>query len=57
MLAQEHGVGREVKEQEIDSFGTGKSNGVDADTAYDGTYMNDPGHVSRGEIRFNAALK
>jgi len=56
---QQGQVQRLALEQEIGSFGTGLSNNqeVAVDDAYDNTFMNDPGHISRAEILFNRALK
>lgn len=43
-------------EQEIGSFGTGyTASGID--TLYDRSFGGDPGHISRGELRFQAALR
>eukprot|EP00282_Hemiselmis_andersenii_P033930 CAMPEP_0169476920 /NCGR_PEP_ID=MMETSP1042-20121227/27634_1 /TAXON_ID=464988 /ORGANISM="Hemiselmis andersenii, Strain CCMP1180" /LENGTH=238 /DNA_ID=CAMNT_0009591223 /DNA_START=10 /DNA_END=726 /DNA_ORIENTATION=- len=50
------GGGKEVGlEQEIGTFGTGSV--PDVDTAYDQAFGGDPGHISRGEMRFAAALR
>ena len=48
-----------VLEQEIGEYGTGLNNqqSLNADNLYENTFQDDPGHISRAEIRFNAALK
>ncbi len=45
--------------EEIGAYGTGLSetDSADADDAYENTFSDDPGHISRAEIRFNAALR
>jgi hypothetical protein len=55
-LASRHAV---ELEEEIGAFGTGLSGRQvhDADAEYEDAFGDDPGHVSRGEIRFNAALR
>jgi len=56
MLVQ-HGEMKGVAlEQEIGSFGTAYSRGG-IDSAYDRSFGGDPGHISRGELRFQAALR
>jgi len=46
-------------EEEIGSFGTALNSrqNRDTDQIYENTYQNDPGHISRAELRFNAALR
>jgi len=46
-------------EEEIGSFGTALNGRQveDADAEFEDEFGEDPGHVSRGEIRFNAALR
>jgi len=48
-----------VLEEEIGSFGTALNQRQveNADAEFDDTFQDDPGHVSRGEIRFEAALR
>ena len=48
-----------VLEAEIGEFGTGlgRRQTQDADTQYEDNYGDDPGHTSRAELRFNAALR
>ena len=48
-----------VLEEEIGVFGTALNGRQtnDADSEYEDVFQDDPGHVSRGEIRFNAALR
>jgi hypothetical protein len=54
-LGSKHAV---VLEEEIGAFGTGLNGRAvrDADAEYEDRFQDDPGHVSRGELRFNAAL-
>ena len=51
--------GAVVLEEEIGAFGTALNQRQveDADAEFDDTFQDDPGHVSRGEIRFEAALR
>jgi len=56
-----HGMGDNhavVLEEEVGSFGTALNQRQvhDADAEFEDRFQDDPGHVSRGEIRFNAAL-
>jgi len=46
-------------EQEIGSFGTALNSRQNQDTekVYENTFQDDPGHISRAELRFNAALR
>jgi hypothetical protein len=48
-----------VLEAEIGEFGTGlgRRQTQDADDQYEDNYGDDPGHTSRAELRFNAALR
>ena len=48
-----------VLEEEIGAFGTALNQRQveDADAVFDDTFQDDPGHTSRGEIRFEAALR
>mmetsp|Transcript_38308 Transcript_38308/g.89796 ORF Transcript_38308/g.89796 Transcript_38308/m.89796 type:complete len:268 (+) Transcript_38308:3-806(+) len=52
------GGGSVALEAEIGEFGTGlgRRQTQEADSQYDQSFGNDPGHTSRAEIRFNAAL-
>jgi hypothetical protein len=45
--------------EEIGAYGTGldNSDSANADHDYEDTFSTDPGHISRAEIRFNAALR
>lgn len=54
-LGTQHAV---VLEEEVGAFGTGLNERAvqDADAEYNDRFQDDPGHVSRGELRFNAAL-
>jgi len=54
-LGGKHAV---VLEEEVGSFGTSLNQRQvqDADAEFEDRFQDDPGHVSRGEIRFNAAL-
>ena len=57
-LSQAGATSAVVLEEEVGTFGTALSYGQiqDADAEYEDRFQNDPGHVSRGEIRFNSAL-
>jgi hypothetical protein len=48
-----------VLEDEVGSYGTALTGQQqeNADQEFDDTFQDDPGHISRGEIRFNAALR
>ena len=48
-----------ILEEEIGAFGTALNQRQvqDADAQFDDTFQDDPGHISRGEIRFEAALR
>ena len=48
-----------VLSDEVGAFGTALSDReqADADDEFEDTFPDDPGHTSRGEIRFNAALR
>ena len=52
---REHAI---ALEEEISAFGTGLSREAQssADAVYDNTWNDDPGHISRAEVRFNRAL-
>jgi len=57
-LSQAGATSAVVLEEEVGTFGTALSyrQVQDADAEYEDRFQNDPGHVSRGEIRFNSAL-
>jgi hypothetical protein len=52
-------VSRIVLEQEISSFGTGLStkDRDETEQQYEDTFYDDPGHISRAELRFRKALQ
>ena len=58
MVQGQNIVQRFSMEQEISSFGTGLSSKEQDDTEkqYEDTFYDDPGHISRAELRFRKAL-
>lgn len=51
--------GRAILSQEIGAYGTNTNSAQqqETDRMYDSTFQSDPGHISRAELRFNAALR
>jgi hypothetical protein len=52
-------LGRAILSQEIGAYGTSTDSAQqqETDRMYDSTFQSDPGHISRAELRFNAALR